>query len=62
LASFTPAYFSNSAASQPPASPASWAAMRRVEQPPRPESVVAIQNPQIVVRVVEDLLDLRVGE
>ncbi len=34
----------------------------RVEQPPRSESVVTIENPQVVIRVVEDLLDLRVGQ
>ena len=34
----------------------------RVKQPPRPESVVTVENSQVVVRVVEDLLDFRIGE
>src|SRR5205085_2424299 len=33
-----------------------------VEQPARPEAVVAVQDPQVVVGIVEDLLDLRVIE
>jgi len=61
LASFTLAYFSNSAA-RPTALTRQLGGDTRVEQPPRPESVVTIENPQVVVRVVEDLLDLGVGE
>ena len=33
-----------------------------IEQPARPEAVVPVQDPEVVVGIVEDLLDLRVIE
>src|SRR5256885_1911061 len=34
----------------------------RVAQPSRAEAVVAVEDAEVVVRIVEDLFDLRVGE
>jgi len=47
LASFTPAYFSTVPRGRSPGS-RQLGGDARIEQPPRPESVVTIENPQIV--------------